>query len=690
MRLRNCFKKGTWDIGLTELVMIILVLVIFPVSVALGGQAIKFLSPTDPEATSSIRTFETLVENVNNLLKTNGAYAYNEDTIMSLDKDYAIAGFLPSNIQDKLPIFIWGLSGSKRMLSRPESCGTSACMCLIKKTSQSSKTADDYYDLKNAMCKTFGDNVIFYSQNEFVMTSPSRRDRVFGIPFEIYQSDADQNILIPSYGLAKRGSSFNLPLVSIKYDSETRVGENYFDDYLDDLNTKEERYLTSMFFAGTLPSIGTNEIEQVFITQGFYIDKVDTNMLNLPSGDSSKRVYVFVAPSKMMYDRVAYIGVASSVPNKELSEVKIRFEEFFKYLADKKVIATDYVKWDNNIISEQIMKLTLPNIVVDFRKAYLGYLAHKDSSAYSSYILNSQTDEEAIYYFLDYLSWLDNTLLHKSEDRNVLLEQLGSSAIGKIKDILEAIQAKCAKENTDETKQNDCFAKYFDDCTKDYIKDKDKCAKVKVLIASDNRYALSKEALYNDVLTWYAEVLNKNKEIVLLLANINAIDEKNVAEKYDLFLKYADDTKNKLKSTNEDYPEDLEPFKKALRMHETYTSSTAKVEGPYGVSSDENQKYYILSMLGNEYVYAPDLPGVAEYTSAWDVGKMSKPYDTLPGLYAQLQITSTSKWEYKYLLEQTKRAYEYISEKQAKNTDTTTNTATNSAGENDALQTSQG
>jgi hypothetical protein len=559
-------KKGVEDEIPIVFIVVVMLLVATP---AIGGVLYGLIGGESPDETSSKRTFQALVEDVNSIVNSPGVYDLKSNIPFYLSKDYAIAGF--SKSEDSIQVFSShssGFSVKEGILKKPLSCAGKSCLCLIKM-----EDINNHLDSSKASCRTFDKNIIFYSMNEYLYANGE---------FSIF-STFGHNPMLGNYGYNK-----DMPFSNVyqpdnsRYDISGFVKLNY-------LKSKDSKYFANLLIAGTAPkevtylnAAGMSMASGLSVALGantFYMDKLDLNNYVVKKDE----IYLFIAPEKLkivdgMFDKPPY-------------------SSFMTYLSGQLKMPTHKIAEDDDVYYD--------NDVVNFRKQALYHLAYRDATDVSDSISRSESPEETLYYFFDYLEWVDNKFVHTAPQRDSLVKQLTASALKKVMEALSRKETYC-KEYYASTPFQDCMKVYFINCDIPQIKDKKKCLDVNKLYSK----TYPSEVLYPQLIKWTAEVEGKDPDIQLLLYYVAEAEKANDYNKaYQLFLDFV--KKKKVKS--EEMPKELTVFKDALELSEAYAisegykSATEPIKkiGSFDVSGKSQEFSFVVIDDAHKYIYVP-------------------------------------------------------------------------------------
>jgi hypothetical protein len=549
------FKKA---IAGTELIILIIVLVLIPVSVTIAGTVFEFLRSENPEDVASIRSFERLNQEINKLLEDPGAYAYKEHLPITLSERHVIVGF------DRDSDYINIINFGEQPFNRPSSC-FGACLCLIKATNKRGSRLEKKYDLNNALCENYNQNISFYSLSQIIYAQEKHYFSSRDLDSYYREYERGSNVFLKSYGRLRNENFFNFNLYDFSIFSKelkNNLGD-FYERIVKKQNPRFNNYFNFLFLAGRQPQYDPDKTF-LFNSQTIFIDKLDTNLLNSPNDN----IYLFFT--------------LSSISDEYENNPIVNFFEVSSFP-------------DSAKSGEGLYK----NIFIDFRKLALDHLRYRNSNSIASNIRLADNPEQKLYYFLDYLYWVMNPHLHEIEDGIVdsMIYKLGAPVIQDIMVLIEDRKKYCQDYSQNEDIVKDCF--YFN-CSIN-INNLEYCNKLNNFMRVGKENDLMKH-LYGNVTKWHAVLQDKQYELIRLLSEIRL--ESDLEKQYLLFLNYAQEYNL---DSEKDFPNDLVHFKEAFVLYELNNTNSDKNWANKTINIDENEIEVILIIFDEiNYLYLKD------------------------------------------------------------------------------------
>jgi hypothetical protein len=283
-KIKFRFNKSGFAIQELALVTIVLV-IMFTAGTTIAQTVNRFITSDDIRDVNSIRNFEILVEEIKNILEDSEAYAFKDNILFSLDKDFIILGF--NKYHDKIELYTTTHMLQELTLNKPSSCFNS-CLVLYRKNNNK-KNFDEMYS--QIRIEYFDEDVIFYS---FYLGGVRQ-----------LQGDMYYRPNLHFYG--KPFSIFNIDSYLSSQLNVNNLGNHILDSDIGKEITSRGHYPTAFTYSyfGVIGEIAKERTDSSLLN--LYIDKLDFNKIIHPE---SMR-YILITPNTVDigYSKLPHLNI---------------------------------------------------------------------------------------------------------------------------------------------------------------------------------------------------------------------------------------------------------------------------------------------------------------------------------------------------------------------------------------------
>lgn len=533
-------KKNKKGLAPATLISLVLAIAVFPSALYAGAHILGYFSNENPAHTASIRSFESLADEIQRLIDQPGAFNSREHIPFSLSDEFAVIAF--GTHDEEIQAF--GLQ-----LKRPYSCPREiSCLCLthftvrsfLDGTFRSDPTSQIQTDVDNSRCITYSDRDIIFrgvSENFFLTSS-------------LHSDLTNNGVVVSRFSRNLGGLHHSSDFLNLMNDDFTLP--NYIDWY----NTEFLAYVGlvggNFKYIIERPGYPSQVIQSDQFSRTVYVDTLTLSPL-----DEESTVEVFVT-----YDPIFFVSSRDYFPG---GSPRVQFPRDYISYYNLLLNSADY---DLKVIQPQGRRnefhFTVSNVLADIRMQALDHLRYRDAGIVSGYIINSNAPELILSYFFDYLMWVNNDLLHKPDERDDVVLELTRPALERVLSVLQSHRDYCVtlSENRDRCLQDrfipECSVGVYD------VRSEDRCKELHDTYVG----VFSVPSLLTNLTRWIAMKDGGNVELSAMMHDVHTLE---LDGKYDeAFRRFFDYVQRRpsFNASMDRFPSDLRHFREALRIYD--------------------------------------------------------------------------------------------------------------------------